>query len=172
MSPILQTERLYLRALDLEDAAFILELVNSPGWLKYIGYRNINTIEDAQNYLLDGPLKSYSMNGFGLWCIVLKESNAPIGMCGLLKREYLDHPDLGYAILPPYEGLGYTTEITKATLAYIVEILKINTIMAITNVDHVRSIRVLEKNAFVFERFMNMPGEDKPIRLFRLINKS
>jgi hypothetical protein len=72
MSPILQTERLYLRALNLEDAAFILELVNSPGWLKYIGYRNINTIEDAQNYLLDGPLKSYSMNGFGLWCIVFK----------------------------------------------------------------------------------------------------
>jgi len=168
MSPILQTERLYLRALNLEDAAFILELVNSPGWLKYIGYRNINTIEDAQNYLLDGPLKSYSMNGFGLWCIVLKESNIPIGMCGLLKREYLDHPDLGYAILPAYEGLGYTTEITKATLAYVNETLEINTIHAITNVDHVRSIRVLEKNGFVFERYMNMPGEDKAIRLFRL----
>jgi len=88
-------------------------------------------------------------------------------MCGLLKREYLDHPDLGYAILPAYEGLGYTSEITKATLVYVLENLRINTIQAITNVDHVRSIRVLEKNGFVFERFMNMPGEDKALRLFR-----
>lgn len=166
MSEVLQTERLTLRKLNLNDTAFIIELVNSPGWLQYIGYRNIHTTEDANKHLEDGPLKSYEQNGFGLLLIQLKSTGAPIGMCGLLKREALPLPDLGYALLPAYEGKGYITEATSAYLAYVAQQLQIEKLMAITNVDNEKSIRVLEKLHFVFERYMNLSGDDHPVRLF------
>lgn len=172
MTIMLQTERLFLRPLVLDDATFILELVNSPGWLQYIGDRKIHSLEDAEGYIINGPLKSYATHGFGLWCVVDKQNGIPIGMCGLLKRDYLDHPDLGYAILPAYEGQGYVTEIAQSTLDYAAENLHIDTILAITNADHHRSIRVLEKNGFTFERFLEMPGENKVLRLFQRRLKS
>ena len=167
MSEILQTERLILHKLTLNDTDFIIELVNSPGWLQYIGYRNIHTKEDAIRYLVDGPLKSYEQNGFGLLLIQLKSTKTPIGMCGLLKRDVLLLPDLGYALLPAYEGKGYITESTSAYLAYVAQELQIEKLMAITSVNNEKSIRVLEKLHFVFERYMNMSGDDHPVRLFK-----
>ena len=166
MPEILQTQRLILRKLSLDDTAFIIELVNSPGWLQYIGYRNIHTTEDAIRYLVDGPLKSYEQHGFGLLMIQLKTTEAPIGMCGLLKRDTLPLPDLGYALLPAYEGKGYITEATSAYLAYVEQQLQIEKLMAITSLDNEKSIRVLEKLHFVFERYMNMSSDDHPVRLF------
>lgn len=166
MSEVLQTDRLILRKLSLNDTDFIIELVNSPGWLQYIGYRNIHTTEDAIRYLEDGPLKSYEQHGFGLLLIHLKTTEAPIGMCGLLKRDTLPLPDLGYALLPAYEGKGYITEATSAYLTYIEQQLQIEKLMAITNLDNEKSIRVLEKLHFVFDRYMNMSGDDHPLRLF------
>ena len=166
MSEVLQTERLILRKLSLNDTDFIIELVNSPGWLQYIGYRNIHTTEDAIRYLVDGPLKSYEQYGFGLLLIQLKTTMAPIGMCGLLKRDTLPLPDLGYALLPAYEGQGYITEANRAYLAYLEEQLQIEQLLAITNLHNEKSIRVLEKLDFVFERYMNMSGDDHPVRLF------
>ena len=166
MPEVLQTQRLILRKLKLNDTAFIIELVNSPGWLQYIGYRNIHTTEDAIRYLEDGPLKSYEQNGFGLLLIQLKTTKAPIGMCGLLKRDALPLPDLGYALLPAYEGKGYITEATSAYLAYVEQQLQIEKLMAITNLDNAKSIRVLEKLNFVFERYMNLSGDDHSVRLF------
>ncbi|AEE47966.1 GNAT family N-acetyltransferase [Haliscomenobacter hydrossis] len=169
MTEILQTDRLILRTLTLDDATFIVELVNSPGWIKYIGYRNINTLEDARNYLNNGPLKSYVVYGFGLWAIVLKDEGIPIGMCGLIKRDGLEDADLGYAVLPAYEGQGYITEATRSALHYIFDTLKIKKVLAITNVDNAGSIRVLEKIGFQFLRYMTMPGEDKAVRLFEVV---
>lgn len=166
MSEVLQTERLILRKLTLDDTDFIIELVNSPGWLKYIGYRNIHTTEDAVKYLQDGPMKSYEQNGFGLWLIQLLTEQKPVGMCGLLKRDALEFPDLGYALLPAYEGKGYITEAASACLEYVHQHLHISKLLAITNLDNEKSIRVLEKLHFAFERFMNMSGVDHPVRLF------
>lgn len=166
MTEVLQTERLILYKLTLNDTDFIIELVNSPGWLQYIGYRNIHTTEDAIRYLEDGPLKSYEQNGFGLLMIQLKSTKTSIGMCGLLKRDALPLPDLGYALLPAYEGKGYITEATSAYLAYVAQQLQIEKLMAITSLDNEKSIRVLEKLHFVFERYMNMSGDDYPVRLF------
>lgn len=166
MAEILQTERLILRKLTLNDTDFIIELVNSPGWLQYIGYRNIHTTEDALKYLQDGPLKSYEQNGFGLLLIQLKTTKAPIGMCGLLKRDALPLPDLGYALLPAHEGNGYITEATSAYLEYIQEHLQVSKLLAITNVDNEKSIRVLEKLHFAFERYTNLSGDNHPVRLF------
>ncbi|WP_373553971.1 GNAT family N-acetyltransferase [Haliscomenobacter sp.] len=166
MADILQTERLIFRKLTLNDTEFIIELVNSPGWLQYIGYRNIHTTEDAVKYLQDGPMKSYAQNGFGLLLIQLKTTKASIGMCGLLKRDALSLPDLGYALLPAYEGKGYITEATSAYLEYVHQHLHISKLFAITNLDNEKSIRVLEKLHFAFERYMNMSGDDHPVRLF------
>lgn len=125
MKYILETERLSLRQLNYGDAPFILELLNSPGWLKFIGDRNVQTEEDAIHYLQHGPMKSYEMFGFGLSLVELKTDETPIGMCGLLKRDYLEHPDIGYAFLAEFMGYGYAFEIASATLAYVTQTLSI-----------------------------------------------
>lgn len=94
---IFETERLILREFSTSDTAFILVLLNTPSWQKFIGDKNVHSIDDAERYLIDGPLKSYRENGFGLWLVLLKESNTPVGMCGLIKRDYLDAIDIGFA---------------------------------------------------------------------------
>ncbi len=144
MDYILTTERLTLRQFTNEDARFIVELVNTPGWLEFIGDRNIHTEEDAVNYLQNGPIKSYSENGFGSSMVELKDGT-PIGMCGILKRDSLENPDIGFAFLPSYMGKGYALEIANATMDYATHQLKLKTIYAITNPTNIRSIQLLEK---------------------------
>jgi RimJ/RimL family protein N-acetyltransferase len=141
---VIQTDRLNLRKLTLDDAGFIVQLVNSPGWLEFIGDRNIKTLEAAEEYLTTGPVKSYQENGFGLWMVELK-SGEPIGMCGLLKRDTLEHPDIGFAFMPEYMGKGYAYEAAAATIAYAKEQLNLSEIAAITIPGNVRSIKLLEK---------------------------
>jgi ribosomal-protein-alanine N-acetyltransferase len=97
---ILQTRRLTLSEATLSDIPLIFKLLNSPNWLEFIGDRNIRTLEDAEKYIQNSLIKSYRENGFGLWKVELKSDKTPIGLCGLLKREMLDFPDLGFAILP------------------------------------------------------------------------
>src|SRR5690348_11717563 len=99
MKKILETERLVLREFDLDDTPFIIELLNSPGWLKYIGDRHVKTDDDAKRYLQNGPMKSYADNGFGL-CMVMLTDGTPVGMCGIINRADLEHPDIGFAFLP------------------------------------------------------------------------
>lgn len=152
---ILETERLKLRRFTPEDAEFIIRLVNSPGWIEYIGDRNIKTSEQAGAYLLNGPMKSYEENGFGLWMVELKLNGAPIGMCGIIKREMLDHPDLGFALLPEFTHQGYAFEMTNATIDYAKKILAIPIIMAITLAKNQASIRLLEKLSFSFVRVID-----------------
>jgi RimJ/RimL family protein N-acetyltransferase len=102
-----ETDRLNLSELTQEDAAFMLELLNSPGWLKYIGDRGVRSLEDAANYILGRIVPSYRKNNFGFYLVKLKDGNVPIGICGLVKREGLEHIDIGFAFLPGYEGMGY-----------------------------------------------------------------
>ena len=116
MKNILETERLLLREFSTEDASFIIELLNSPGWIKYIGDRNVKTPEQASEYLLNGPIKSYAVNGYGLWLVEKKDDQAKIGMCGIIRRETLKDPDIGFAFLPEFSGKGYAYEIAKACL--------------------------------------------------------
>lgn len=139
------TERLTIRELTLHDAPFILQLLNSPGWLRYIGDRNIRTHEQATEYLTNGSLKSYRENGFGLMLVELKESRQPIGMCGIISRATLPSPDIGYALLPGYEGFGYAYEATSAVLQHAREELRLPQMLAITLRDNERSVRLLEK---------------------------
>jgi len=148
-SYLFETERLRLREFNIEDSAFITELLNSPGWLQYIGDRNVKTKEQAVSYLENGPLKSYKQNGFGL-CMVETKDGAPIGMSGILRRDTLEHPDIGFALLPAFQSQGYAFEIADAVLNYAKNHLKLATVFAITLPNNTRSIRVLERIGFRF----------------------
>src|ERR1700694_1684577 len=117
MKLIAETERLRLREFAAGDAQFIVELLNSPGWLEFIGDRHIRTEEQAREYLVQGPVKSYQENGFGLSLVETKDG-VPVGMCGLIKRPALEHADIGFAFLPQFMGRGYAFEIASATMDY------------------------------------------------------
>lgn len=162
---VAQTERLLIREFTVDDAPFILELVNEPAWLAFIGDKGVRTIGDAVNYILKGPVKSYHIHGYGLWLVQLKHGHIPIGMCGLIKRDALEHADIGFAYLSAHRGQGYAYEAATATLAYAKCKIGLKHILAITNQDNFRSIRLLEKLGLKFERFITLPGEQKPILL-------
>lgn len=163
---VIETERLLLRPFTIEDSIFIIELLNSPGWLKFIGDRHVKTKEQAENYLINGPLKSYSENGFGLSLVQLKNTKTSIGMCGLLKRDYLENPDIGFAFLPEYTGKGYAYEIAKATIIHANDILKLSRIMAITMPSNKASIGLLEKIGLIYLKTISSPTSTEELMLF------
>lgn len=163
---IFETERLEFHQLSLKDVDFIIDLLNSPGWLKYIGDRGIKTQADAIDYLMMGPLKSYHDHGFGLWLVKLKETNAPIGMCGLIKRDYLEDVDIGFAFLPQYIGKGYGYEAAKATLDYAKSQYHLKRIVAITSKDNQPSISLLQKIGLHFEKVISIPNDPEELNFF------
>jgi RimJ/RimL family protein N-acetyltransferase len=162
---IAETERLLVRQITPDDAPFILQLLNEPAWLRFIGDKGVRTLEDAVQYIHTVPLKSYHDNGFGLWLVLLKEEQIPIGMCGLIKRDALQHVDIGFAYQPAYEGKGYAYEAATAVLAHAKDKYALQHILAITDQDNVRSLRLLEKLGLTYERLITMPGGKKPIVL-------
>src|SRR5215211_8957085 len=113
---VLETERLFLRQFTVDDAQFVLTLLNEPSFLRYIGDKKVRNIEDARQYVLNGPVASYERNGFGLYLVELKDSHTPIGMCGLIKREELPDPDIGFAFLPEFCNKGFAFEAATAVL--------------------------------------------------------
>ena len=166
MNYILETERLKVRWLTVDNTKFIIELLNSPGWIKFIGDRNVKTEDQAKKYLEDGPLKSYADNGFGLCLVESKDEAIPIGMCGILKREHLDTPDIGFAFLPEFIGKGLAFEVAKATLIYAEETLKLPNILAITVPYNKLSIKLLEKIGMRFIKIFYFPNDDEQLMLF------
>jgi RimJ/RimL family protein N-acetyltransferase len=163
---ILETERLRLRQFEQTDAAFIIELVNSPGWLEYIGDRNIGTEEQAIVYLENGPIRSYRVNGYGLWLVERKEDGKPVGMCGIINRPMMENPDIGFAFLPRFTGVGYAYEISKATLDFANHQLDIPIISAITVPKNARSIRLIEKLGLTFIREFSFPDSQEILSLY------
>ena len=123
---VLETDRLVMRWLNVDDAAFILELLNDPSFIRFIGDKGVRDLEAARNYILNGPVASYEKFGFGLNAVDLKEANASIGICGILKRDTLPHPDVGFAFLPAYWNKGYAYESAAAVMKHAREALAIN----------------------------------------------
>ncbi len=158
-------ERLQLRSFELSDAEFIVEILNDPAFIKFIADRNVRTIQDAENYISNGPHKSYRENGFGLWLVSIKGTGEPIGMCGLIKRDSLEHVDIGFAFLPQYTGKGYAFEIASATQAYAKQI-GVEKVIAIVSPGNGSSIKLLSKIGLQFEKLITMPGEEEPVMLF------
>ncbi len=168
---ILDTQRLSLREFDINDSQFILKLVNSENWLRFIGDKGVKTNNDAKDYLKNGPLKSYEENGYGLWLIALKESQIPIGMCGLVNREILDYPDIGFAMLPNYIGKGYGYEIASATISFAKNNLNLKKIIAITDPNNIASITLLNKIGLNFEKTLALSKNDSVLVFSPIDNK-
>ncbi|MEX0418104.1 GNAT family N-acetyltransferase [Bacillus sp. C30] len=161
---VLETERLTLRWLDVKDAPFILELVNDPAWIQFIGDKGIKNLEDAKKYILNGPVDMYNKMGFGLYLVERKEDLTPIGMCGLIKRDSLEDVDIGFAFLEKFRSKGYGYESAAAVIEYGVQKLGLKRIVAITSRDNVASGTLLEKVGLRFEKIISDSGED--LKLF------
>jgi [ribosomal protein S5]-alanine N-acetyltransferase len=142
---LIETEHLRLRLFTLEDDAFILELVNEPSFVRFIGDKRVRSLEDARRYIRTGPLESYTRHGFGMYVVNLKDGDIPIGMCGLLKREALKDADVGFAYLPRFQTRGYGFEAATAVLAYARHVLGLTRIAAIVKPENAVSIRLIEK---------------------------
>jgi RimJ/RimL family protein N-acetyltransferase len=149
---ILETTRLRLRTLSVDDAEFIRELLNDPGFLRHIGDRKVRTAADARDYILRGPIDSYARHGFGLYLVELKDSRKPIGICGLLKRDWLEDPDIGFAFLARFTSMGFGYESAAAVLAFGRQTCGLSRVAAITSPDNVASIGLLTRLGFHLER--------------------
>ncbi len=148
MKTLIETDRLLLGEAVPDDSPFILTLLNSPTWLEFIGDRGIKDQKDAQNYIEQSLISSYANHGFGLYMVRLKENNEPIGLCGYLKRDYLDFPDLGFALLSDYEGYGFMQEASDAVLLYGKSKLKIDEVLAMVLPTNTKSQKLLKRLGF------------------------
>jgi RimJ/RimL family protein N-acetyltransferase len=163
---VLETDRLVLRRMSVDDAEFELRLLNEPSFLRFIGDRGVRTLEDARAYILKGPVDMYERLGFGLYITELKGEGVPIGICGLVKRDFLEDVDIGFAFLPGFWGQGYAYEAASAVMEYAKGALGLKRIVAITNPDNQSSIRLLEKLGFRFDRMIRATADGPEIRLF------
>ncbi len=165
---VLETERLILRRLSTDDAEFVLELLNEPSFLRYIGDRGVRNLEEAKQYILNRLVTSYERNGFGLYLVELKESSIPIGISGLVKRDTLPDPDIGFAYLPAYWSKGYAVESAAAVMNYAREVLGLTRIVAITSLDNEASAKLLGKIGLRFERLIKLSEDAEEVKLFTL----
>ncbi len=155
---VLETERLRLRQFADSDAEFVLELLNEPSWLRFIGDRGVRTLDDARSYITNGPKAMYARHGFSLLVVERKTDGAALGMCGLIQRDTLDAPDIGYAFLPRAWGQGYAREAAAAVLAHGHSALRLPRILAITDPENTASIRLLEDLGMRFVEIIPFAG--------------
>jgi RimJ/RimL family protein N-acetyltransferase len=163
---VLRTGRLVLEQLDERDAAFILGLLNEPSFQRYIGDRGVRTLDDARRYIREGPVAGYERYGHGLLRVALQGAGTPIGMCGVLKRDTLPVPDIGFSFLPQYWSKGYAHEAATAVMRHAREVLHLDRILAITTHDNLPSMRLLDKLGFHFERMTRLGDDPTELRLF------
>jgi RimJ/RimL family protein N-acetyltransferase len=163
---VLETKRLALRYFRNDDADFIVRLLNESSFIEFIGDKGVRTIEQANQYLLNGPMDSYDRYGYGLNMVELKETGEPIGMCGLVRRDNLDDADLGYAFLEKYWSKGYARESAEAVLDHARNTLGLDRIVAIVTAENYSSIRILEKVGLRFERMIRMSDDDEELKFF------
>jgi RimJ/RimL family protein N-acetyltransferase len=162
----LTTERLILRPLQHDDAEFILDLLNQPTWLHYIGDRNVHSIEDAIAYIENGPMAMYCKHGFGLLLVMLKNEKTPLGLCGLLQRDNLPFPDIGFAFHPQAWGNGYAVEAAAACVNFASDQLGLAQLLAITMSGNASSIRLLTAIGMQYERDVVFAPSDEVLQLF------
>lgn len=162
----LKTERLLLRRLTLDDAGFMLSIWNDPAFVRFVGDRGIRTLEQAQDALIEGAFRLYEQYGYGPYCMAQKSDGSPIGICGLFRRDNLDHPDIGFAVLPDYIGLGLAGEAAAAVVAHARDDLGLEYLTAIVSPENTVSIGLLEKLGLEFKKRITMPGEKNEISLY------
>jgi RimJ/RimL family protein N-acetyltransferase len=163
---VLATQRLTLRKMCVDDAAFMLGLLNQPGWLRFIGDRGVTNLEQARSYITNGAMQSYKRLGFGFYVAELSAQRIPVGICGLAKRDYLPDVDLGYALLEQYWSRGLASEAAAGVLEYSRTVLRLPRLAAITSLDNHSSIRVLQKLGLRYQQTIVQPQTREELKLF------
>ena len=165
VTTVAETPRLQLRLLAEDDDAFIVELLNDPAFIEYIGDREVRTLEDARTYIAKGPQAMYAQHGFGLYLVTVRATSAKAGLCGILKRDGLDTPDIGFAFLPAFRGQGLAREAADAIKTRASDVHGLTRLAAIVDPGNAGSIRLLEQIGFCLERRITMPGETRELLL-------
>ena len=160
----IETGRLVLREMNADDAAFVHQLLNEPSFIRYIGDRGVRTLDDARRYIAEGPVAGFERHGYGLMCVLRKEDGIQIGMCGVLRRDSLPDPDLGFSFLPAYWSQGYALESAQAVMRHARGTLGLGRILAITTTDNEPSMRLLDRLGFRPEGLVTQGDEE--LRLF------
>lgn len=166
MKLIISTERLNMRVITIDDAAFYLELINDPSFIINIRDKGIRTLEAAEQDIIQGPLASQESNGFSLYVVERKEDGAKLGLCGLVKRPTLKNIDIGYAFLPQFTGQGYAKEAAAATVRYAGSQLGLKKLAGITSPDNASSNKLLQSLGFVLEAVVVLEGESCDTNLY------
>ena len=165
-SHVLTTQRLRLRWLSADDAGLLLSIWNDPAFVRHVGDRGIRTRDEAAQAFSDGPLKLYNEYGYGPYRVSLLENDQAIGICGLFRRDNLDDPDVGFALLPEYCGKGYASEAAMAVVEHAKHSLRLPRLTAIVSPGNAASIGLIEKLGLRFERMIRMPGDSEDISLY------
>ncbi|EAR02722.1 GNAT family N-acetyltransferase [Maribacter sp. HTCC2170] len=163
---LIKTDRIIVQRAVLSDAPFIFELLNSPTWLEFIGDRGISNLKKAERYIQESLIDSLDKNGYGLLKVCLKLNETPIGLCGFLKRDYLESVDIGYAILPAFEGKGYAHEAAQAVIDYGQKELGLSPILAITSQKNKKSQNLLSKIGLNKKGLIKIDGDIKEALLY------
>lgn len=163
---VLETERIILRWLTVDDADFILNLLNQPSFIQYIGDRGVRNLSDARQYIESKFAESYKCFGFGLYLVELKADKTPIGICGFVKRDALPDADIGFAFLPEYWSRDYAFESARAAFDYGREVLGFERVLAITAKVNESSERLLAKLGLEYQRMIKLPGQEDEAKLF------
>lgn len=163
---LFQTERLRIRKHILSDALFIFELLNSRGWIENIGERNVKSIEDAETYLNDKIISEYESIGYSMYAIELLSTGKIIGQCGVMKRPYLEHPDIGYALLEPHWNKAYASEACRGLVVFAKEVLQIEKLMGFVDKNNKASARILEKVGMQFVKDFYLENDDTKLSLY------
>jgi len=163
-----ETERLIIKFVDINDAEFLMKLVNTEKWLKNIGDRNIYNLEDAETYVREKNLPQIERLGFGNCVVILKSSNTKIGSCGLYDREGIEGVDIGFAFLEEYEGKGYAYESAKKIMNVGINEFGLKKVSAITLPSNESSIKLIEKLGLKFKEAIRIPNDDDELNLYEL----
>lgn len=165
---ILETKRLRLQQAAINDAEFILKILNDPSFIRNIGDRKVRSLDDARDYTTNKLIASYEKFGFGMYLVILKDTGMPAGICGLVKRDGLEDVDIGYAFLPQYWSKGYATEAAMAVKEYAKNTIGLKRLVAITDPENLGSVRVLEKIGLEFEKMVRLSKDDIELKLFAI----
>lgn len=163
---LLETERLSLREIMPNDAPFLLELLNTPDWIANIGDRKVHNLDDARKYIIHRLKAAYQKFGFGFWLLERKTDSVPVGIAGLVKRDFLEDVDIGYALLPRFYGQGYAVEAAEAIMSFAKQKLALPRLAAITIETNKPSQRVLEKIGLRFEQMFQAPDDEEELMLY------
>lgn len=164
---IFQTTRLTLRPTSQDDAAFILELLNSPKWIQNIGDRQVTSLEAAKKYIAERMEPQQKRLGFGNFTLINTEDGKKVGSCGLYDREGLEGVDIGFALLPAYEGKGYAFESAEKLMQLAEQEWNLPMVQGITLEANIGSRKLLEKLGLQFVEHIHLPNDEEELLLYR-----